>query len=231
MPAVKYGTQEIQFSHVIDNALKHAYITVDFYEGVSLKSPSINEEQAKKAVYKKGKWILEKLKLVERLPQGKIITGSRLLYLGRRYYVEIIQDARVKTAAVSFNHSKFMIKVNPGLPELEPVITEALETFARDKAIIKITPRIKKWTQTTGLTPTDIKFRKLSKRWGSCTKSNEIIINFDAVKLPFTLIDYIVVHEMAHIKHKHHSKDFYKEIAKFIPEWKALDDKLCGMKL
>jgi len=231
MLAVKYGTQEIQFSHIIDNALKHAYITVDFYDGVMLKSPSIGEIKAKEAVYKKGKWILDKLKLVERIPQGKIISGSRLLYLGRRYYVDLIKDVSVKTATVKFNHSKFTIKVNPELVDTELSIKEALENFARGKSIIKITPRIKTWSQTTGLTPTDIKFRKLSKRWGSCTKANEVIINFDAVKLPFTLIDYIVVHELIHIKHKHHSKEFYKEIAKFIPEWKLLDEKLCGMKL
>ena len=231
MPAVKYGTQEIQFNHVIDKALKHAYITVDFYDGVMLKSPPISEIKAKETVYKKGKWILEKLKLVERIPPGKIATGSRLLYLGRRYYAEIIQDARIKNASVGFNHSKFLIKVNSDLSERETAIREALENFAREKSIIKITPRIKTWSQTTGLTPADIKFRKLSKRWGSCTKANEIIINFDAVKLPFTLIDYIVVHELVHIKHKDHSKEFYKEIAKFIPEWKMLDDKLCGMKL
>lgn len=231
MLAVKYGTQEIQFIHIVDNALKHAYITVDFYEGVSLKSPTINEEIAKEAVYKKGKWILEKLKLVERLPQGKIITGSRLLYLGRRYYVDVIQDASIRKATVKFTHSKFEVRVNPDLPDRESVITDALESFTREKAIVKITPRIKRWAQTTGLTPTDMKFRKLDKRWGSCTKANEVIINFDAVKLPFTLIDYIVVHELAHIKHRDHSNDFYKEIAKFIPEWKVLDAKLCGMKL
>ncbi len=231
MPAVKYGTQKIQFNHVIDKALKHAYITVDFYDGVILKSPSINETKAKETVHKKGKWILEKLKLVERIPPGKIATGSRLLYLGRRYYVDVLQDASVKNASVRFNHSKFMIKVNPDLTERELAIKEALEKFSREKSIIKITPRIKSWSQTTGLTPTDIKFRKLSKRWGSCTKSNEVIINFDAVKLPFTLIDYIVVHELVHIKHKAHSKEFYKELGKFIPEWKDLDDKLCGMKL
>jgi hypothetical protein len=75
------------------------------------------------------------------------------------------------------------------------------------------------------------RFRKLSNRWGSCNKANEMIINFDAVKLPFTLIDCLLVHELVHIKHKHHSKDFYKEIAKYIPDWKALDDRLCGMKL
>ena len=231
MLTVKYGTREIQFEHITDNALKHAYITVDFYDGVMLKSSPVNETKAKEAVYKKGKWILDKLKLVERIPQGKIISGSRLLYLGRRYYVEVVQNKSVKTASVKFNHSKFMIKVNPDLVDTESAIKEALENFAREKSVLKITPRIKTWSQTTGLTPTGIKFRKLAKRWGSCTKDNEVIINFDAVKLPFTLIDYIVVHELIHIKHKHHSKEFYKELAKFIPEWKVLDDKLCGMKL
>ena len=231
MLAVKYGTQKIQFNHVIDDALKHAYITVDFYDGVMLKSPSISEIKATEAVYKKGKWILDKLKLVERIPPGKIATGSRLLYLGRRYYVDLVKDASVKTATIRFNHSKFFIKVNPDIVDTESAIKEALERFAREKAIVKITPRIKTWSQTTGLTPTNIKFRKLAKRWGSCTKANEVIINFDAVKLPFTLIDYIVVHELAHIKHKHHSKDFYKGIAKFVPDWKVLDDKLCGMNL
>jgi predicted metal-dependent hydrolase len=60
---------------------------------------------------------------------------------------------------------------------------------------------------------------------------NKIIINSDAIKLPFTLIDYIIVHELAHIKHKSHSKEFDKEVVKFIPDWKYLDEMLCGMKL
>ena len=60
---------------------------------------------------------------------------------------------------------------------------------------------------------------------------NEIIINSDAIKLPFTAIDYIIIHELAHIKHKHHSKEFDKEVAKFIPNWKNFDEMLCGMRL
>ena len=231
MPVVKYGTREIYYSHITDNALKHAYITVDFYEGVILKSPAISQQKAEEVLYKKGKWILDKLKLVERIPQGEIVSGSRLLYLGRRYYVKIVKDTGIRKATVAFNHSKFTITLNPDLPEREPAIREALEQFAREKAIIKIKPRIKKWTQTTGLIPADIKFRKLDKRWGSCTNANEVIINFDVVKLPFTLIDYIVVHELCHIKHKDHSKNFYQELAKFVPDWKELDQKISGMKL
>lgn len=231
MPTVQYGTREIHFSHFIDDALKHAYITVDFYEGVILKSPSISESKAREAVYKKGKWILQKLKLVERIPQGEIITGSRLLYLGKRYYVQVIQNAGIRGASVDFNHSKFKISVNPDAIDRNQAIEKALERFSRDKAKIKITPRIDKWSQITGLLPTWYSFRKLEKRWGSCTSANEIIINYDAIKLPFTAIDYIIVHELAHIKHRHHSKDFHNEVAKFIPDWKAVDERLCGMKL
>jgi len=231
VPVVKYGTREIYYSHIIDKSLKHAYIIVDFYEGVILKSPPIDESRAKEAVYKKGKWILEKLKLVERMPQGEIVTGSRLLYLGKRYYVQVLEEPGIKGAAVTFNHSRFKIYVNPDTPDRMASISGVLETFSREKAVVKITPRIKKWSLVSGLIPTVVNFRKLAKRWGSCSSTNEITINFDAVKLPFTLIDYILVHELVHIKHKDHSKEFYREVVKFLPDWKELDDKLCGMKL
>lgn len=231
MPTVQYGTRQIQFSHIIDKTLKKAYITVDFYEGVILKSPLITEAKAIEAIQKKGRWILEKLKLVERTPQGEISTGSRLLYLGKRYYVQVVQDTSVKSATVSFNHSKFIIHVNSTIPDRNKSINKALDIFLREKAKLKITPRINKWSQITGLIATGISFRRLDKRWGSCTHTNEIIINSDAIKLPFTAIDYIIVHELAHIKHKHHSTEFDKEVAKFIPDWKNLDEMLCGMKL
>ena len=175
--------------------------------------------------------MLEKLKLVERIPQGKIVSGSRLLYLGRRYYVEIVSDDSIQKTQVKFTHSKFEILLNPALPDQGAAINEALQVFFREKAGIKIAPRVKKWSKTTGLMPSAVKFRKLSKCWGSCTADNEIIFNHDAVKLPFTLIDYIVVHELCHIKHKDHSKDFYRELTKYMPDWAVLEQRLCGMKL
>ncbi len=230
MPTVQYGTRQIQYAHIIDNNLKNAYITVDFYEGVILKSPPISEAKAIEAISKKGRWILEKMKLVERTPQGEIITGSRLLYLGKRYYVQVIHGAGVRTA-VSFNHSKFIIHINPNIPDRNKSIDMALDTFSKEKAKLKITPRIEKWSHITGLNPKGISFRKLDKRWGSCTHANEIIINSDAIKLPFTAIDYIIVHELAHIKHKRHSKEFDKEVATYIPDWKNLDEMLCGIRL
>ncbi|MDM8516346.1 SprT family zinc-dependent metalloprotease [Desulfobacterales bacterium HSG16] len=231
MPIANYGTRKIFFTHRIDDKLKHAYLTVDFHEGVILKSPAIDDEKAKALVCKKGRWIIEKINLVERIPKGPVSTGSRLLYLGRRYYAQVIRDESIGKAVVGFNHSKFIIQVNPELPDCNDVIDNALEAFFREKAMIKIKPRIKKWSKICDLCPNDIKFRKLNKRWGSCTAKNEIIINIDVVKLPFALIDYIVVHELIHIRYKDHSRQFYRELKKYFSDWEKLDDKLCGMKL
>ena len=72
---------------------------------------------------------------------------------------------------------------------------------------------------------------QLEKRWGSCTPSNNIIINIDAIKLPFSLIDYLIVHELTHTKIKSHSKEFWAELSKHIPNWKELDEKMYGMRL
>ena len=72
---------------------------------------------------------------------------------------------------------------------------------------------------------------KMDKRWGSCTPGNIIHINIDAVRLPYTLIDYLVVHELVHTTHKNHSKDFWAELSKHLPNWKDLDEQMLGMKL
>ena len=86
--SVKYGEQEIKYTHIINNDLKHSYINVDPSKGVTLKTPFADESKADEIICKKGKWILQKLKAVESVPKvDKMVTGSRLPYLGKEYYV------------------------------------------------------------------------------------------------------------------------------------------------
>ncbi|MBF0378751.1 MAG: M48 family metallopeptidase [Desulfamplus sp.] len=228
--AVKYGEHEIKYTHIINNDLKHSYINVDPSKGVTLKTPFADESKADEIICKKGKWILQKLKAVERVPKAdKIVTGSRLQYLGKTYYALVKYDSEIKGASALFTPSKFIISLNPNTPDHNHAINKALEIFSKEQAVIKIRPRIDKWIQTTGITPSSVHFKKLKKSWGRCTKDNEIIINYESIKLPFSLIDYIIVHELAHIRHKDHSKNFYREVSKFITGWQELDEKIRGM--
>jgi predicted metal-dependent hydrolase len=69
------------------------------------------------------------------------------------------------------------------------------------------------------LSPEHISYRKAKKRWGSCSPENRISFNFHLVKMPTDLIEYVVVHELSHIKYKNHSKEFWDLVGKFMNDY------------
>ncbi|WP_228410040.1 M48 family metallopeptidase [Chryseobacterium viscerum] len=212
------------------DGLKSHYISVEKDVGVILKGKAISIEQANKLILRKAKWILDKLELVSSLNDGEIVTGSRIQYLGRKYYVEIIIENESHKIEIDFTESKFKITLPDHLNTQEN-LRQAIENYYRLKAQEKIEPILRKKSKTIGLQYKNVKFMKLEKRWGSCTPSNTIIINFHAIKLPFSLIEYLVVHELVHTKVKSHSKEFWAELSKHIFNWKELDAKMYEMKL
>lgn len=230
MYSVVYGNRTIEYSFTENNELKSHYITVEKGKGVVLKGKLVSKEKADALILKKAAWIFEKLELVRSVEEGDIQTGSRNTYLGRSYYVSLIFQEDIKKIRIEFTHSKFNVYLSEELNTQEN-LKKAFEGFIRVKSKEKITPRIKKWVETTGLEFNELKFMKLDKRWGSCTDTNNIIINIEAVKLPWSLIDYLIVHELVHIKVKSHSKEFWAEVSKFLPKWKELDERMGDMKI
>lgn len=230
MPEVQYGHKTIKYTINEKDGLKSHYISVQKGVGVVLKGKAIPVEKANQLILKKAKWILDKLELVKSIGDEDIVTGSRIQYLGRKYYVEVFINDSLDKIEIDFTESKFRVSVPKSLNN-QVELTNAFETFFREKAREKITPRVKKWSKITGLEYQELKFQRLEKRWGSCTPSNNILINIDAVKLPFSLIDYLIVHELVHTKIKNHSKEFWAELSKHIHNWKELDEKMFGMKL
>lgn len=230
MPEVQYGNKTITYSIQETPDLKSHYITVEKGMGVVLKGKLILPEQADALVLKKARWILDKLSLVSETASQPIVTGSRIPYLGKQYYTHVVYSDVVAGAYITFNHSQFTITVNPK-QDIQKSIQKAFESFYRAKAIEKLTPRVKMLSERFKLPYTILRFRKMEKRWGSCTPSNTIILNYDAVKLPYTLIDYLIVHELCHVKIKNHSKDFWSELAKHLPNWKQLDERMEGLKM
>jgi len=224
MPSVQYGKKIIHFTIHEQTGLKSHYISVARGEGVILKGAKVPNDIAQKLILKKAGWIIDKLERVKAKSDDSIVTGSRITYLGKQYYAEVKVSKAVETAKVEFNYSTFKIFVNPEVKP-QPAIRRAIDTFYKEKAIEKIAPRVKKWSERTDLEYTKLKFVKMAKRWGSCTPENNIIINSEAVKLPMSLIDYLIVHELCHVKVKDHSKRFWKEMAKHMPKWREYDER------
>lgn len=77
---------------------------------------------------------------------------------------------------------------------------------------------------------TGIKITSAMTRWGSCSGRNSLCFSYRLMLLPLDIIDYIVVHELSHIRVKNHSKDFYNEVSKYMPDYKARELRLKSLQ-
>ncbi len=95
-----------------------------------------------------------------------------------------------------------------------------MEKFYRIQTRDIVINEIKEISDNMSLFPTKISFRKTKKRWGSCNHKNELSFAITLSQLPLPCIKYIIIHELAHIKHKNHKNTFYKTIESYMPEYK-----------
>lgn len=188
------------------------YIIIERHSGVVLKGKAITDATADGLVLKNARGRLEKLEIVHAANTEYIRTGSRLQYLDNSYYVEVITDNTVEQVLIKFNHSRFRIYVN-SKSVTQTYIKAALEAFYKAKAVEKIPPQVEKIAIQINLTFHSVSILKMNKRWGSCTADNKLILNIDAMRLPFTLIDYLITHELCHTKVKDHSKKYWMQLS------------------
>jgi predicted metal-dependent hydrolase len=220
---VKYGTTSIKYSVERKNSLKNTYINVDKSGVVVKTNDETTDEELEHYVIKKASWITKHLAGYKSQLDIDIVTGARLYYLGKSYYVEVI-EAKVDKVIVEFIHSKFKIIIP--IKCNQATIHKALDMFYKERAIKKIMPLVRKWSNLMEVTPEHISFRKSEKRWGSCSPTNRISFNYELMKINTSLIEYVVIHELSHIKYKNHSKEFWHEVQKFLPEYKMREEHI-----
>jgi predicted metal-dependent hydrolase len=94
------------------------------------------------------------------------------------------------------------------------------DIFYKEKSKEILPKIVDKYSNMMKLFPTKLKYRKNKRVWGSCNYKNEINFNIYLMKLPMELIEYVVIHELAHIKHKNHSKKFWNLVEYYCEDYK-----------
>lgn len=96
---------------------------------------------------------------------------------------------------------------------------QAAELMTRARVLLP--QRVAHYSSVMGVSPTGVKITSAQSRWGSCSSKNGLCFPYRIMLLPPHLVDYIVVHELAHIRVRNHSGDFYSEVAAYLPDYKA----------
>ena len=190
-------------------------ITVERDRSVVVHAPTkMADESIRKVVESKRQWIHEKIKHPQKYqalphPPGKeLVSGESALYLGRQYRIEIVKTG---SDGVQFSQ-RFLIPVSRGS---KPV--EVLREWYSSKAREKIVPRVKLLARQLGVDVAEVKIVNNRFRWGSCTLRNNVNFNWRLIKAPMFVIDYVIVHELAHLIEPNHTLRFWNIVRSQTP--------------
>lgn len=132
-----------------------------------------------------------------------------------------IEASILKMRKKSINDDEFLFLGE--VKKLEEYQIKNIDIFYKNE-IKKILPqKVEEFSKKMNLFPTSISYRKNKRTWGSCNHKNGLNFNILLMKFPIEIMEYVIVHELAHIKHKNHSRDFWSLVAVYCPNYKEVE--------
>ena len=171
-------------------------------------------------LHKKSKWMIKHLDYFEQHPpesEKHFSEGEEFAYLGNKIKLKLITGA----TRIKLDGEHMIVRVKN--PADKDIIARAIDRWYRKKAIEILTPRydeIFERLHHLDLPETSLRFYKMKRRWGSCSIKGVITLNTELVKKEQRLIDYVIVHEICHLKVPAHNKAFYALLGSVMPDWK-----------
>lgn len=186
---------------------------------VSIAVPkALETERIEQLLKDKHRWIKEKLYLHQQqqpAPKREMLSGEAFPYLGRNYRLKITTG---KLQPVKLLHGRLQVVV-PKAMRHEHIIRDMLTHWYRLQAEIRFKDKVKRYASIVGVEPTDVSVKTFKSRWGSCNVKGEIQFHWKVIMAPNRIVDYVVVHELCHLKHHDHSPAFWRSVERIVPDY------------
>lgn len=168
-----------------------------------------------KLIQRKESWIKEKQEYFKqrqnKIESKKFVPGEEFLFLGQSYPLIAVEDL---PKAVVLDNTLMISKM---------VLANArdhLECWYKARALEHITQRAEYYAKISGLKYKTIRVNDAATRWGSCGYKDTLNFTWRLIMAPARVVDYVIIHELMHLKQKNHSRKFWAEVAKMMPDYK-----------
>jgi predicted metal-dependent hydrolase len=221
----QYGSRQIDYLLVVCKR-KTLGISVNPEMNVVIKAPEdATIEKINNVLLKKAPWIIKQLSFFlsfhPRQSPERYVNGASLLYLGRQYQLKVQRGLANK---IDFDGRYMLVTLKPKA-SASTVVKKWYRERAKSKFAEFAEPIIGGFSKYS-VTPSGLFIQNMSTRWGSCTVSGKIILNPELLKAPRGCIEYVIVHELCHLVHRHHTKKFFELQKKEFPEWEMWKNRL-----
>ena len=212
--------QTVSYAVKRSSRAKHARLEVRVETGLTVVIPSsYNINDIPDLLRKKGRWILDKLAKYasgQPITKGKELkSGDFIPYLGRHLKVVTRHDPGT-VDGVKLEKNRLLVDLNSRNGRLNLV----LEWWYRQQAEKLIKERADELCPRLGVAYNRLTVRGAKTRWGSCSQKGNLNFNWKLMMAPEPVIDYVIIHELAHLKEMNHSKNFWKLVAEYCPKWR-----------
>ena len=219
---VDVGDATIEYE-VRRSARRRKTVEITVEDGsVRVAAPSsMPDRELRDIVRARAPWILRHVaRATPETPSDPFVSGGTLPYLGRNIRM-VVETAETPAAELRFDHSRFRIAVPPGLDaaERDVQIRSAAVAWYKARAAERLTACVERWWPRLGReAPSRVLVRDQRRRWGSCAHDGTLRFNWRVVMLEPALIEYVVVHELAHLTVPNHSPEFWAAVSAALPD-------------
>jgi predicted metal-dependent hydrolase len=226
--SVQYGRTRIEY-RLGYSSRKTLAIDVHPDLSVVVTAPTGSTDEAvEQRVRKRAAWIVQQRRFFEtylpKQPPRRYVGGESHRYLGRQYRLRV---HRADAEAVKMARGQ----INVGLVDTskkERVRTLVTAWFRRRAEAVfgEVFAGCAARAGRHGIAADGFDLRKMTNRWGSCTAEGRILLNPDLIVAPLLCIEYVVAHELAHLKHHNHGPNFYRLLTAMMPDWERRRERL-----
>jgi len=226
--SVRWGRTEIAYE-VRFAPRKTLAIEVHPNLRVSVVAPAGSDaDTIREKVRKRAGWIRKQWRELElylpKQPPRRYVNGETHRYLGRQYRLRAEQG---EEESVKCLRGYFRITTrNEPTPE---IARRRLETWYRDRADVVFRDRLDVCharAEREGIPRPVLKIKRMQKRWGSCAREGTITLNLELIKAPKECIDYVIMHELCHLKEAHHGPRFWALLGRMMPDYEERKKQL-----
>lgn len=184
--------------------------------------PKTSIDKLNGLVRNKARWVVERIKRTSDVPpahhQREFVSGETVLYLGRQYRLKVVSDGAGETASL---HGRWLHVPVPGHlhgSDRARAVRHAVRAWLKSHAERRLPLRLAAICKRFGIDTPSIVVREQRKRWGSCDTKGTLRLNWRIIQAAPSLIDYVLVHELVHLRHQNHTRAFWAEVERMLPE-------------
>lgn len=192
--------------------------------------PETSLSEAKQALIKRAQWVSTHLRDIDarrsEVLERDYVSGETVFYLGRRYMLKVKQSE--ESDPVKLLRGKVCISL---ASPTKRTVKAALDSWYQHRARIVLTRRLQAVSERLSWLKQEppLSIRTMKTQWGSCSPNGRIALNPQLVKAPTRCIDYVIIHELCHLKEHNHSTQFYQLLNRAMPDWEKVKASLDGM--